>query len=62
MALALVHARLAILDLSAAIHQPMVWVEGRCVIALNFNIDNHLELRVEFEQLGLLTFGRGDVN
>jgi asparagine synthase (glutamine-hydrolysing) len=47
---ALGHARLAILDLSAAGHQPMFGSGGRYVIAFNGEIYNHLELRAELEQ------------
>jgi asparagine synthase (glutamine-hydrolysing) len=43
--LALGHARPAILDLSADVHQPMVGVSDRYAIAFCDEISNHLELR-----------------
>ena len=48
--LALGHARLAILDLSAAGHQPMASASDRYVIAFNGEIYNHLALRAELEK------------
>jgi len=57
--LVLGHARLAILDLSSAGHQPMVGTSGRYVIAFNGEIYNHLELRAEFDLPGFATFRRG---
>jgi asparagine synthase (glutamine-hydrolysing) len=48
--LGFVHRRLAILDLSAAGHQPMASVDERYVIAFNGEIYNHLILRRELEQ------------
>jgi asparagine synthase (glutamine-hydrolysing) len=47
--LALCHRRLAIVDLSAAGHQPMVSSRGRFVLAFNGEIYNHLALREELE-------------
>ena len=57
--LALGHARLAILDLSPAGHQPMVSASGRYVIAFNGEIYNHLELRVDLEAAGAAPTWRG---
>lgn len=55
---ALGHRRLAIVDLSAAGHQPMTSGGGRYVIAFNGEIYNHLELRKELE--GMDSRFRGD--
>lgn len=45
------HARLAIVDLSPAGHQPMTSHSGRYVIAFNGEIYNHLEIRSELETI-----------
>lgn len=47
--LGLVHRRLAIVDLSAAGHQPMVSESKRWVIAFNGEIYNHLAIRKDIE-------------
>src|SRR5574337_1194482 len=49
--LALGHARLSILDLSAAGHQPMESASGRYVIVFNGEIYNHLEIRGQLTDL-----------
>lgn len=48
--LGLVHRRLAIVDLSAAGHQPMLSESKQWVIAFNGEIYNHLAIRTEIEQ------------
>jgi asparagine synthase (glutamine-hydrolysing) len=48
----LVHARLSILDLSTAGHQPMSSASGRYMIVFNGEIYNHLKLRGEILQSG----------
>jgi asparagine synthase (glutamine-hydrolysing) len=55
----LAHRRLSILDLSPAGHQPMASQTGRYIIAFNGEIYNHLELRKELEQAGLVPMWRG---
>ena len=45
----LAHARLAIVDLSAAGHQPMESPSGRYVISYNGEIYNHLDIRRELD-------------
>ena len=55
----LAHRRLAILDLSAAGHQPMPSPCGRLVLAFNGEIYNHLELRAELQQRGQAPAWRG---
>lgn len=53
------YRRLAILDLSAAGHQPMHSHGGRYVISFNGEIYNHLDLRAELEASGQAPAWRG---
>lgn len=50
--IALGHARLAIIDLSSAGHQPMVSNSGRYMLVFNGEIYNHLEIRKQLEEQG----------
>jgi len=52
--------RLAILDLTAAGHQPMISGNGRSVIIFNGEIYNFQELRHELEQKGVVFHSRSD--
>ena len=52
--------RLAILDLSAAGHQPMATADGRHVLVFNGEIYNFRELRAALEQLGEQPRSSGD--
>jgi asparagine synthase (glutamine-hydrolysing) len=51
---ALGHRRLAIIDLSAAGHQPMCTADGRYWITYNGEIYNYIELRKELENSGFI--------
>jgi asparagine synthase (glutamine-hydrolysing) len=57
--IALGHRRLAVLDLSAAGHQPMTSSSGRYVIVFNGEIYNHQETRRELEVGGAQCMWRG---
>lgn len=46
------HRRLAIIDLSAAGHQPMITADHRFVLSYNGELYNFLEIRKELEELG----------
>src|SRR5262245_16164161 len=58
--LGLGHRRLAIIDLSAAGHQPMATEGGRFVMVYNGEIYNFQELRIELESLGHRFHSRTD--
>jgi asparagine synthase (glutamine-hydrolysing) len=53
------HRRLAILDLSAAGHQPMASASGHYMIAFNGEIYNHLIIRRQLESAGKAAEWRG---
>ena len=56
----LAHARLSIIDLSPAGHQPMSCPDGRVWISYNGEIYNFIELRAELEAKGYLFRSRSD--
>jgi asparagine synthase (glutamine-hydrolysing) len=58
--LGLGHRRLAVIDLTAAGHQPMATQDGSMVLSYNGEIYNFQELRVELEALGYTFRSRTD--
>src|ERR1700694_1498727 len=56
----LAHARLSIIDLSPAGHQPMGSADGRVWISFNGEIYNFMELRKELEAKGHVFRSRSD--
>ena len=58
--IALVHRRLAIVDLSPAGHQPMHSADGRYVISYNGEVYSHLAIRADIEARGHTFRGHSD--
>lgn len=58
--IALVHARLKVLDLTEAAHQPMRSNDGSTILIFNGEIYNYQELRAELLQQGVSFHGTGD--
>jgi asparagine synthase (glutamine-hydrolysing) len=56
----LAHARLSIIDLSPAGHQPMASADGSARITFNGEIDNFMEIRRELEAAGYQFRSRSD--
>lgn len=58
--IAIGHCRLSIVDLSPLGHQPMKSISGRYILAYNGEIYNHLELRDQLQQRGVVLSGHSD--
>jgi asparagine synthase (glutamine-hydrolysing) len=58
--IALGHRRLAVVDLTAAGHQPMISADDRWVLVFNGEIYNYLDLRTELLALGASISGSSD--
>lgn len=58
--IALVHRRLAIVDLSPAGHQPMHSADGRYIISYNGEVYSHLAIRADIEATGHQFSGHSD--
>lgn len=58
--IAFAHARLAILDLSSAGHQPMTSQNGKCVLTYNGEIYNFCEMRDQLATQGVQFSGHSD--
>ncbi|MBV9828617.1 MAG: asparagine synthase (glutamine-hydrolyzing) [Alphaproteobacteria bacterium] len=56
----LAHARLSIIDLSAASHQPLASTDEQVWLSYNGEIYNFAELRAELQSLGYVFRSRGD--
>lgn len=54
------HARLSIIDLTDAGHQPMRSADGRYVVTYNGEIYNYLEIKTELESLGEIFHSHSD--
>ena len=58
---AMAHARLSIIDLSAASNQPFVSSDGRFTLVYNGEIFNYKDLRQDLKGKGYVFYSEGDV-